>query len=94
MGGIREKQVDIIFMDPPYDCGHEKDVLALLREMNYVTEDTLIIVETSLETEFPYLEEFGFYIEKDKRYKTNRHVFLRRKESVQEYEKGSLSGEL
>ncbi len=94
LGGIREKQVDIIFMDPPYDCGHEKDVLALLREMNYVTEDTLIIVETSLETEFPYLEEFGFYIEKDKRYKTNRHVFLRRKESVQEYEKGSLSGEL
>lgn len=80
LSGIREKQVDIVFMDPPYDCGQEKDVLAVLRGMDYVTEDTLIIVEASLETDFSYLEEFGFYIKKDKRYKTNRHVFLQRKE--------------
>ena len=77
---IREKQIDIVFMDPPYGCGHEQNVLALLREMKYITEDTMIIVEASLETDFSYLEETGFYIEKDKRYKTNRHVFLRRKD--------------
>lgn len=75
---IREEKVDIVFMDPPYGCGHEKDVIALLQGMDYVTEDTLIIVETSLETNFTYLEDFGFYMEKNKRYKTNRHVFLRR----------------
>lgn len=80
LNNIREKQVDIVFMDPPYGCGHEKSVLALLREMKYITEDTMIIVETSLETDFSYLEEFGFFMEKDKRYKTNRHVFLRRKD--------------
>lgn len=78
LSGIREKEIDIIFMDPPYGCGREKEVLALLREADYVTEDTLIIVETSLETDFSYLEDFGFYMEKEKRYKTNRHVFLRR----------------
>lgn len=78
LSGIREKEIDIIFMDPPYGCGREKEVLALLQEADYVTEDTLIIVETSLETDFSYLEDFGFYMEKEKRYKTNRHVFLRR----------------
>ena len=80
MKDIREKQIDIVFMDPPYGCGHEQNVLALLREMKYITEDTMIIVEASLETDFSYLEETGFYMEKDKRYKTNRHVFLRRKD--------------
>lgn len=77
--GIREKEADIIFMDPPYGCGQEESVLAVLGKMAYVTPDTRIIVETSLKTEFSYLEEFGFYMEKDKRYKTNRHVFIRRK---------------
>lgn len=79
LNGIREKEVNIIFMDPPYGRGHEKDVLVSLREKDYVTEDTLIIVETSLETDFPYLDEFGYSMEKDKKYKTNRHVFLRRR---------------
>lgn len=81
LGGIRERKVDIVFMDPPYDRELEKEVLALLKGMSYVTEDTLIIVEASLETKFLYLEEFGFHMEKDKRYKTNRHVFLRRNPS-------------
>ncbi len=77
LNGIREIRADIVFMDPPYGCGHEKSVLALLRGMNYVTENTLIIVEASLETDFSYLEEMGFRVEKEKRYKTNRHMFLR-----------------
>ena len=78
LSSIFEKEADIIFMDPPYNCGHEKNVLALLHGMRYVTDDTLIIVEASLDTDFSYLDEFGFYIVKDKRYKTNRHVFIRR----------------
>ena len=77
LNGIREIRADIVFMDPPYGCGHEKSVLALLRGMNYVTENTLIIVESSLETDFSYLEKMGFRVEKEKRYKTNRHMFLR-----------------
>lgn len=77
LNSIRETQADIVFMDPPYGCGHEKSVLALLRGMKYVTENTLIIVETSLETDFSYLEQMGFRVEKEKRYKTNRHMFLR-----------------
>ena len=75
---IFEKEVDIIFMDPPYNMEHEKQVLTYLKDMKFVTEDTMIIVEASLESNFDYVEELGFEVYKEKRYKTNKHVFLRR----------------
>jgi len=76
---IYEKEVDIIFMDPPYNNGHEERILPILQNMKYVTEDTLIIVEASLDTNMDYADEFGFSIVKEKKYKTNKHIFLRRK---------------
>lgn len=78
LNGIREQEAGIVFMDPPYGCGHEKNVLSLLGKLDYITEDTLIVVEADLQTDFSYLAEYGLYMEKDKRYKTNRHVFLKR----------------
>lgn len=76
---IHEKEADIIFMDPPYDCGHEERVLQTLSALPYVTENTLIVLETSLKTDLSYLEEWGFLLEKEKVYKTNRHIFCRKK---------------
>lgn len=76
--GIYEKEVDIIFMDPPYDMEHEKRVLAQLSGMKYVTEDTIIIVEASLSTKMDYAAEYGFEVYKEKKYKTNQHFFLRK----------------
>lgn len=84
LNSISEQAVDIIFMDPPYGCGHEQNVLASLKDRSYVTEDTLIIVETSLDTDFSYLEELGFSLEREKRYKTNRHMFIRKIERKDE----------
>lgn len=78
LNSIFEKSVDIIFMDPPYHCDHEKNVLNALKGMRYVTEDTLIIVEASLPTDFSWLPALGFQVEKEKCYKTNKHVFIRR----------------
>ena len=75
---IYEKEVDIIFMDPPYHMGHENKILQCLKDMKFVTEDTMIIVEASLETDFDFAEDLGFDVYKEKRYKTNKHVFLRR----------------
>ncbi len=75
---ISEKEADIIFMDPPYDMKLEKRVLEVLSNKSYVTENTLIVVEASLRTKFDYLEELGFEIVKEKRYKTNQHIFIRR----------------
>lgn len=75
---IHEKEADIIFMDPPYGHGYEKEVLQALNSTTYVTEKTLVIVETSLDSDFSYLEQMGFVLTKEKRYKTNRHIFCRK----------------
>lgn len=80
LSGIFEKSVDVIFMDPPYNQEQEKCVLEQLSRMKYVTEDTLIVVEASLETDFSYLHELGFTLQKEKKYKTNKHVFLYKSE--------------
>lgn len=75
----KKERFDVVFMDPPYDCLLEKDVLLRLADSDLVSEDSLIIVEASLATEFDYLEQLGYYIRKDKVYKTNRHVFIQKK---------------
>ena len=77
--GIYEKHVDVIFMDPPYDQEQERRVLEQLRYAKYVSEETLILVEASLHTDFSYAEDLGFEVIREKKYKTNKHVFLRRK---------------
>lgn len=76
-GSIREN-VDVIFMDPPYQSGYEKRALEILKDASYVTEDTLIVVEAALNTDFSYVEDWGFSVIKDKRYKTNKHVFMKK----------------
>ena len=69
---------DIVFMDPPYNKDIEKAVLKQLSDKSYITEDTLIIVEASLETGFDYVAEYGYEITKEKLYKTNKHIFLKK----------------
>lgn len=79
LNGIFEKHVDVIFMDPPYEQEHEKRVLEQLLHVKYVSEDTLIVVEASLDTDFSYLDEMGYELQKEKKYKTNKHMFIRKK---------------
>lgn len=76
---LGEEHIDLIFLDPPYHQDMEKRALEVLREMPYVNEETQIIVEAALNTSFEYAGELGFMIVKEKKYKTNQHVFLRRK---------------
>ncbi|MCI5857435.1 MAG: 16S rRNA (guanine(966)-N(2))-methyltransferase RsmD [Agathobacter sp.] len=72
-------QFDIIFMDPPYNHGLEKEVLAYLADSSLVKEDTVIITEASLQTDFSDMDTLGYEIARYKKYKTNAHIFLRRK---------------
>lgn len=74
----KEYCFDTIFMDPPYNCQWEKQVLEYLKDSKLLREDTMIIVEASLETDFSYVEALGFAITKNKEYKTNKHVFLQK----------------
>lgn len=78
-----EHPVDFIFMDPPYGQDQEKQVLESLStriqngSCKYVDSYTRIIVEAALGTDFSYLSQIGFVLERQKRYKTNQHVFIR-----------------
>ena len=71
---------DIVFMDPPYNHEYERLVLDYLNHSPMVTEETLIVIEASRETEFGWLEESGWHMIKSKEYKTNKHVFVGRGE--------------
>lgn len=68
---------DIIFMDPPYHKELEATVIPYLLDSSLVCESSLIIVETALETDVSYMQEYSCKCERIKDYKTNRHVFLR-----------------
>ena len=69
---------DFIFMDPPYHQMLEQQVLEALKNSSLVDEYTTIIVEADLHTDFSYVEDLGYEIIKQKKYKTNQHVFLAR----------------
>ncbi len=68
----------IIFMDPPYGKGMEKDILSYLSKSSLCTEDTIIVVEADDHSDFSYAEEMGLTLYRVKKYKTNMHVFLRK----------------
>jgi RNA methyltransferase, RsmD family len=70
---------DCIFMDPPYDKDIEKDVLNYLIKSKLIHEATLIVVEASIDTDFDYLDEMEYEQVKEKKYKTNQHLFIKRK---------------
>ena len=67
---------DYIFMDPPYGQLLERRVLEQLKEKSIIKEDVLIIIEADLQTDFSYVTELGYEILKEKKYKTNQHIFL------------------
>lgn len=81
VSSLPEISYDVIFMDPPYQKGLERRVLEVLSNKMF-TEDTLIIVEAEIDEDFSYVDALGFEITKDKRYKSNKHVFMRKKETL------------
>ena len=72
-----EKPFDIVFMDPPYDCGLEEQAIKKILETNAVKADTMFIVEASANTDFSWIDEAGLLCIREKKYKTNKHVFLK-----------------
>ncbi len=68
---------DIIYIDPPYGKGLEREALEILDTKEFDNEDVKIIVEASLDEDFDYISDTKFEIYKLKNYKTNKHVFLR-----------------
>lgn len=67
---------DIIFIDPPFSKGLEKDVLTRLNHSSVLQKEALVVVEASAETDFTYIEGLDFKITREKSYKTHKHIFL------------------
>ncbi len=74
---------DIVFMDPPYGKGLEEEALRYLAGSSLLKEETLVLVEAAIGTDFGYLGELGFVLEREKIYKTNEHAFIRRRSDAQ-----------
>lgn len=73
----------VYFLDPPYDKGAEYVLVRALQENGMIRPGDLVVLETSLSeesvTELPdFLKNCGLEITKDKRYKNQRHVFVRK----------------
>ena len=67
---------DVIFMDPPYGKGLEKEVIEILNTKEFTNPDYTIIIEATLDEDMSYIEDTNFKIYKTKNYKNNKHVFL------------------
>lgn len=75
---FKDNSFDIIFIDPPYGNQLEKEIIEYLSSSDIIEKDGLIIIEASLDTDFSYISDLGFKMIKEKKYKTNKHVFLKR----------------
>jgi 16S rRNA (guanine966-N2)-methyltransferase len=75
---IREEEVDIVFIDPPYKAGAYERTIEMLSQMPYVTNYTMIICESDLDEDFSFVEHYGFTVAREKLYKTNKHVFIKK----------------
>ncbi len=77
---VEKEPFHFIFMDPPYDQGLEFSALKRLHDSPIVSKDTVLIYEASMKADLSEAERLGYEILKDKQYKTNRHVWLKKAE--------------
>ena len=69
---------DYIFMDPPYKKGFEETILKQLSESSVCGSDTLVIVESSLDTPIADQDLGELSVIRIKKYETNKHTFLKK----------------
>lgn len=77
IAGRRELRSPLVFMDPPYDKGLELPALSALMQSGLLTEESIVVVETSLSGNLSAAEGLGYEVFREKKYKNQKHVFLR-----------------
>ena len=77
---------DILFIDPPYNKNIERQILSVIANSRIINQESIIIVETDIKTSFDYLDDCQMEIYKEKKYKTNKHVFIRVKDREEKCE--------
>ena len=79
VSSLRKVDFDIIYIDPPYNKGLEKAAVMALSGKEFENPDAIIICESALDEDYSFIGETEFEIYKVKNYKTNKHIFLRRR---------------
>ncbi|NBH12808.1 16S rRNA (guanine(966)-N(2))-methyltransferase RsmD [Lachnospiraceae bacterium] len=72
-----EEPFDVVFLDPPYGKDLEAEALCALAVSGLLLESSIIVLETSLDTDLSYAARWGYQITKEKTYKNNRHIFMK-----------------
>jgi len=67
---------DVVFMDPPYGKGLEREILRSQAFSQILKDKALVIIESDLDTILSQDDMVGFRLLKEKIYKTNKHIFL------------------
>ena len=74
----RKEAFDIIFMDPPYASDGVGTVLERLDGSSLVAPHTILIFEEDIRFPLDFIDGLSFEVMKEKKYKTNKHVWLKK----------------
>lgn len=74
-----ELQFDLIYLDPPYNKGIEKEALELITQYDLLKDDGTIVIETDKRTE-PEINS-PYILEKSATYGINRISYLRKEKA-------------
>lgn len=72
------QKFDIIFMDPPYKKGLYLPVFEKIKDLDVLKTNAKIILETNKEDDAKDIINLGFILYKEKKYKSNKHIFFKR----------------
>lgn len=69
----------VVFMDPPYNKGFERKAMELMHDADYVDDNTLFVIEADINDDIAEdITKMGYELQKEKTYKTNKHVFFKK----------------
>ncbi len=69
---------NIFFLDPPYDKDIYEETIGNISKLDSFNSDCLIIAEAAKVKDFSFVSNYNLYIEKEKTYKSSKHIFIRR----------------
>ena len=70
------RKFDIIFMDPPYRLGVEEEAVTTVEKYGLLKPDGRMIIEAFSSTSFDFIGNTGFEIVREKKYGSNKHLFI------------------
>ena len=75
---LKTREVDIVFLDPPYGKGFIKNVLMILMKKNYLSLHTLIIAEMEKSEDISFIEQ-NFLLKNHRVYGKSQFLFFKLK---------------